>query len=194
VASLVGTAANAPSYANVDSGWTAKSVGAADNSTSNFNNSAAGLPDPAATSMLMIIVANVTLAPAAARSLGRIASGASASIEPRINATPVNSLLSGAASANGIKNPTTFGWQPYVVQNDVTNSIQRMITAQEVIKAASFTALSTKNIQLFRTATNAPQAHANLWLVFSGTTAEAPLWKWRKALYWMMNNTEQLWI
>lgn len=186
------TAANAPSYQNADSGFTRKSVGMADGSSSNFNNVAAGLADPATTSYLMILMASALSAPAAVRSLGRI--GGTNTLEPRVNATPVTSLLSQATSTNGLANPTTQGFQPWVVQHNATASIQQMMTAQEMIISSAFHALSTKTIQVGKTSTVSAAMHANGALFCSGVNSEITPSQIRKLMMLIMNGTEPLWI
>jgi hypothetical protein len=179
------TAANSPSYANVDAGWSRKSLGFADGSTSNFNSASASLADPATTSYMSISYNALTGTPAAfSRAINRIASGASATLEAKVGTGPVSQLVAGATGYNGVQNPVAGnGFRPWVLQHDHTNSIQRVFNDLETVAASSFAALSGKAIAIGKSvATVSAPLHTNYVAWFSGAAAEITASQIRKLL------------
>lgn len=186
------TALNTPQYANTDAGWTAKSVGMTDGSTMAFSNTTAGLADPATSSYLTLMAANVLSAPAAIRSLGRVGSTASATMEPKVTTTPATQFQTGATAIAGATNPTG-AYKLWTTQSNVTTSTQRLMTGDEVVNN-TFTALAGKEFRIGRTVVAlAPAVHINHVLVFSGANAEIPKNKLRK-VHKLMTGVEPGWI
>jgi hypothetical protein len=182
------TAANTPSYQNTDTGWTAKSVGMADNSTSNFANASASLADPSTTSYLLILCASIT-GTTAARAAARIGSTLNQTIEARTSSTPLHQLLTGATGTNGKLAPS--GFTLWTLQHNVGSSRQSLFVEAERMDASTFVALAGKEIRIGRTLTaSAPLTRINHVMAFSGASSEVTPSKLHK-LYRLMGYTPQ---
>lgn len=145
IGSFTGTAGGAGNlYQQAVTGWSRVAVGAAEAATANWTNSAAGLPDPSAASLLGLVYAAITATPTAVRGVSRMAT--TTTIEARVTTTPAARVVAGANTATGSSTLGT-GVRPWVTKHNVTGSSQALYTDQDKV-IPTFTALSGKQILL----------------------------------------------
>lgn len=166
-------------YQQPVSGWSRLAVGTTDGTAHGWQNTAAGLQDPATGSIALLMYADVTAANTAARTLARIAS--TTVDEARIvNGTFVPRLVDGANVASG-SNDSHNAVRPWILQHQFTSSTPFLYTDLEKI-TATFTALSGKAIRIGNgTGTAATCLYLYLaW--FFGSAAELTSTQWKALL------------
>lgn len=131
IGAFTGTAAGIPiTYQQAATGWTRLGVVGSDGGAGNVDNTAAGLPDPAAASMMMLSYWSIPAgAPAAIRNYQVM--GTANITTTRINTTPRFQGLSGASSTTGTA--TIAGDRMMITQYDITNNVVRCATDQELL-------------------------------------------------------------
>lgn len=133
IGSFTGTASGSVSYQNAVAGWTRKSINLADAGAGNILNTAAGLPDPASGSYLILSYAAMLGTPAAIRNPILIGTGNQTTM--RINTTPRVQGVSGGNVVTGTNAPGTTV-RPWVLLYDKTNSRVSAYTDQEKLQPA----------------------------------------------------------
>lgn len=132
-----------PSFQQAIAGWSRKGITGADAGTTVFANTAAGLPDPATTSNLILTYSIVTAAGAASRVMADM--GTALATSQVLTVTPIIRLDSGSVF-DGTNNPTG-AVRPYWFQYNVTANASAIYTDQEKI-TGSKRATTGKRIRL----------------------------------------------
>lgn len=131
IGSFTGTVSGAPlTYQQAISGWSRFGITGGDAGTAVAENTAAGLPDPASASMLMLSYFIVSATPGGTR-VAHVTGNANQTIQ-RFNTTPRMQGVSGGNVATGTVNPTG-AVRPYILQYDFTNNLVAVSSDQEIL-------------------------------------------------------------
>lgn len=127
IGTFTGTVTGTPvTYNSAVAGWTRTGILGADAGTGVAENTAAGLPDPATQSVLLLTYAIITAAPAAIRVM-QVTGNANQTIA-RFNTTPRLQGVSGGSVVTGTANPLG-SVRPYITMYDITNN--RVVVASD---------------------------------------------------------------
>jgi hypothetical protein len=157
------------SYQNAVTGWTRKAVGTTEANATRWQSVDVGLPDPATTSYLTILYAQVMSTPAATRSIfeyGTSPARIEITSTPRTQANfPAASPVTGASSPLG-------SVRPFVLRHNLTASTNAVYTDQEKLAPTFGVATANKTYRLGAAANNAPTALILYAMLLAGAAAE----------------------
>ncbi len=157
-------------YQQAEAGWTRKSIGFANQSTGEIYNQAAGLPDLASASQLLLIYANLTSTiPSGVTVFGVVGLSLQARLlRPDSNIFRVGT---GVTNTDGTANPTGQ-MRPYVLRFDRTNLRNNGYSDQEKLSPVFETGIAGKFMAIGENGGLAPESTINYAVSFFNGAAE----------------------